>query len=92
MVVATSAARIVYRSFILEWANGGDQRAGTVDFPFVKPCKPGSVASHGSALVLVRERLRSRKVNPHGGQYDSDEQDEQYSGCEKQKVLENDGG
>jgi hypothetical protein len=31
--------------------NGGDQRAGRVDIPFVKPCKPGSVASHGSSAV-----------------------------------------
>ncbi|QDT01763.1 hypothetical protein K227x_01310 [Rubripirellula lacrimiformis] len=31
--------------------NGGDQRAGEVEFPFVKPHKPGSVASHGSSVL-----------------------------------------
>lgn len=30
--------------------NDRDQRAGRVDVPLVKPCKPGSVASHGSPL------------------------------------------
>ena len=33
--------------------NGGDQRAGTVDFPFVKLCKPGSVACTPSMGVIL---------------------------------------
>ncbi|TWU48997.1 hypothetical protein Poly51_49010 [Rubripirellula tenax] len=49
-----------YRAFVVEAGrqrtspdNGGDQRAGSVSCPFVKPCKPGSVASHGSLQFIT---------------------------------------
>lgn len=51
----------------LESDNGCDQRAGRVDFPFVKPCKPGSVASHGSPLFNhpgISERVRPFSMDP----------------------------
>ena len=38
---------------ILHSTNGGDQRAGKDDLPFVEPRKPGSVESHGSPRFSV---------------------------------------